>query len=137
MKAKNPTIKYIKSGIRKQNKLLFFKFLTLRKNKKATIIYSENIMISGLTLIKDINIDCNNSGATPKNKLSLTELFIFWTSKPIKKLGKKNESLYWTNIDIEKKLIPSRDVNPKKQNVDIRKMKNLSTYLSLIKPSKK
>lgn len=77
LKAKNPTIKYIKSGIRKQNKLLFFKFLTLRKNKKATIIYSENIMISGLTLIKDINIDCNNSGATPKNKLSLTELFIF------------------------------------------------------------
>jgi hypothetical protein len=90
----NPIIIYRKNGIRKKSKILLFSVLTLRKYKKAITVYRENIIISGFILKNDIIIVCNNKGDAPKSRLIFNWLLSFCTSKPAKKLGKKNESLY-------------------------------------------
>ena len=89
----NPTMKYKKSGTRKKNKLLLVKILTLKKYKKETTIYRENKVIYGFILKKDTSNDCNNNGLTPKSRLIFKGLLSFCTSKPAKKLGKKNKIL--------------------------------------------
>ena len=109
-----PKKKKKKSGIRKKDKVLLVKILTLRKYKREITIYRKNIMNNGFTLENDNSIGCSNKGLAPKSRPVFNELPSFCTSKPTKKLGRKNISLYWRNIEIEKVLMLSFKVIPKK-----------------------